>query len=188
MWRGIVSILALLLMCGASAIIIPILILPNTDLHLFVPVLKPLHQALACEAGETMEYDYQSFDGVNETHFRCVDGTGRERDVDSVLRRPAHYAFGVFFLGGLLMLLPFYVAVKQGMMGETGPAMQEALQQSYEQMRQLSSEMTQSTPATLTASGQQQFDALNKLRQQGFITQEAYESAKKQIFDNFSET
>lgn len=186
MWRGIVSILALLLMCGASVVIIPILILPNTGLHTLVPVLKPLHQALACEPSEKMEYEYQSYDGVSEAHFRCVDANGRERDVDSILRKPANYALAVFCLGGLLMLAPLFVAVRQGMMGEAGPAVQDALQQSHQQVRQLSTEMTQNSATTLNASGQQQLDGLNKLREQGFITQEAYESAKKQIFDNFS--
>jgi hypothetical protein len=186
MWRGIVSIVALLLMCGASVIIIPIMILPNTDLHMLVPVLKPLHQALACEPGEEMEYDYQFSDMGNETHFRCVNAAGRERDVDSALQTPANYALGVFFLGGLLMLAPFFVAVRKGMMGESGPAVQQALQQGYQQMRQMSAEMTQGTAATLNATGQQQLDALNKVREQGLITQEAYESAKTKIFDNFS--
>ncbi len=186
MWRGILSILALLLMGGALVVIIPIFILPNTDLHILLPVLKPLHQALACEPGEQMEYEYQNYDGTTETHFRCVNASGRERDVDSILRRPANYALAVFCLGGLLLLAPFYVAVRQGMMRETMPAVQDALQQSYQQVRQLSTDPTQSTSATLNASGQQQLDALNKVRQQGLITQEAYENAKKQIFDNFS--
>lgn len=188
MWRGIVSIIALLLMCGASVIIIPIMIIPNTTLHSFVPVLKPLHQALACEPGETMDYEYESYDGVTETRFRCVNAAGIERNVDSVLRTPASYAVGVFCLGGLLMLAPLFIAVRRGVRGESGPEVQAALQHSYEQMRQLPTELAQSTPTMLNASGQQQLAALDKLREQGFITQEAYESARKQIFDNFSAT
>ena len=187
MWRGIVSMIALLLMCGALAIIVPILVLPNTSWHSLIPVLKPLHQALACEAGETMEYAYRLDETGTETGFRCVNAAGRERNVDSILKTPANYAIGVFCLGGLLMLAPLFVAVRQGMRGESGAAVQAALQQSYEQMRQLPIELTQNT-ATLNASGQQQLEALDRLRQQGFITQEAYESAKKQIFDNFSAT
>jgi hypothetical protein len=186
MWRGILSIIALLLMCGASVIIIPILVIPNTDFHIFVPVLKPLHQAIACEPGETMDYEYQFYEGNTETRFRCVDTAGRERNVDSVLRTPANYAMGVFCLGGLLLLAPFFVAVRQGMMGASGPAVQAALQQGYQQMRQLPTEMAQNNLTTLNASGQQQLEALDKLRQQGLITSEAYESAKKQVFDNFS--
>lgn len=179
MWRGIISIIALLLMCGALAIIIPILIIPNMGFHTLVPVLQPLHQALACEAGETLTYDYDTYDGYTETHFRCVDAAGRERDVDRVLQTPANYAIGVFCLGGLLMLVPFLIAVRQGMMMKPGLAAREALQQ----MRQPPTEST-----VLSASGQQQLDALDKLRAQGFIAQEDYEIAKKRILDNFSAT
>ncbi len=188
MWRGIASIIALLLMCGASVIIVPILVIPNMDFHILVPVLQPLHQALACEAGETLDYEYDIYDGYTETHFRCVNAAGRERDVDSILRNPANYAIGVFCLGGLLLLVPFLIAVRQGMMRKPGLAVREAFQQGVQQMRQLPTEMTQSTPVALNASGQQQLDALDKLRQQGFITQEDYEIAKKRVFDNFSAT
>ncbi len=189
MWRGIVSIIALLLMAGAAVIIIPILVIPNTDLHILVPVLQPLHQALACEAGETLDYEYSiDPEGVNETHFRCLDTAGRERDVDSILQTPAYYAIGVFCLGGLLLLAPFLIAVRQGMLGQTGPAVQAALQQGYQQLRELPTEMARSTPTTLNASGQQQLAALDKLRQQGLITQAAYDSAKQKLFDDFSAT
>jgi hypothetical protein len=54
------------------------------------------------------------------------------------------------------------------------------------QMRQIPDAMTGRDPTTLSASGQQQLEALEKLRQQGLITPEAYESARKQIFDSFS--
>ena len=112
MWRGIISIIALLLMCGAAAIIVPILVIPNMDFHILVPVLKPLHQALACESGETLEYEYSVYEGYTEAHFRCVNAGGRERDVDTVLRTPANYAIGVFCVGGLLLLAVFLVSVR----------------------------------------------------------------------------
>ena len=189
MWRGILSIIAVLLMAGAAVIIIPILVIPNTELHSLVPVLQPLHQALACEAGETLDYEYTTdADGASETHFRCVNAAGRERDVDSVLQTPANYAIGVFCLGGLLLLGPFLIAVRQGMLGQAGPAAQAALQQGYQQLRQLPTEMAQTSPTTLTVSGQQQLAALDQLREQGLITPDAYARAKHKLFDDFRAT
>lgn len=186
MWRGIVAIVALLLIIGSLVVIIPIWIIPNSPLYEFVPVLKPLHQAMACEAGETMEYEYVYLADGNRMYFRCVDAAGNERDVDGVLLRPVYYAFGTLCLGGLLMLAPLAVAVRQGMRGETGVELQAALKQSAEQLRQMPSAMTQGDAAALNASGKQQLESLDKLRQQGLINQEAYEAARKQIFDHFS--
>lgn len=191
MWRGIVAIVALLLIVGSLVIIVPIMIIPNTSLHQLVPVLKPLHQAMACQAGETMEYEYDFFADGNRMYFRCVDAAGNERDVDGVLLTPAYYALGTLCLGGLLMLAPLAVAVRQGMRGETGVELQAVLKHSAEQMRQMPSAMSQGDAAALNttalnASGKQQLEGLEKLRQQGLINQEAYEAAKKQIFDHFS--
>ncbi len=182
MWRGITSIIALLLMCGAAAVIVPLFVIPNMDFPILVPLVKPLHQALACESGETLEYQYNAYQEYAETHFRCVNAAGRERDVDAIFRTPANYAIGVFCLCGLLLLAPFAVAVRQGMMSQAGQAVQETLQQGYQQ---LTIEMTPSVSTTLNASGQQQLDALDKLRQQGLITQQDYENAKKRIIDDF---
>jgi hypothetical protein len=186
MWRGIVSIVALLLIVGSLMIIVPIMIIPNTFLHQLVPVLQPLHQAIACNSGETLEYEQVYSVESYETHYRCVNAAGRVRDVDDILLRPAHYSLGTLCLGVLLMLAPLFVAVRQGVRGETGPELQNALQQSYDQLRQMPTAMTQSVPTTLNASGQQQLDALDKLRQQGLITQDAYEIAKQKIVDDFS--
>lgn len=44
MWRGILSIIALLLMCGSSIIIAVILAIPSMGFHIVAPVLQPLHQ------------------------------------------------------------------------------------------------------------------------------------------------
>lgn len=193
MWRGIVSIVALLLIIGSLIVIVPIMIIPNTFLYRFVPILKPLHQAIACEAGETMEYEYVYIVDSEELRFRCVDADGNERNVDDVLLTPAYYSLGTLCLGFLLMLAPLFVAVRQGMRGETGSELQTALQQGFDHLRQsqssMTSAMTQGDPTATTAlnaSGQQQLDALNKLREQGTISQEAYEVARKRIFDNFS--
>jgi hypothetical protein len=186
MWRGIISIVALLLIVGSLLIIIPIMIIPNTFLYSFVPVLQPLHQALACNPGETMEYEQVYIVDSYETRYRCVNAAGRVRDVDDILLRPAHYSLGTLCLGGLLMLAPLFVALRQGLQGETGPELQNALQQSYNQLRQMPNAMTQAIPTTLNASGQQQLEALDKLRQQGLISQDAYEIAKQTIFDDFS--
>ncbi len=191
MWRGIVSIVALLIIIGSLIIIIPILIIPNTFLYQFVPVLKPLHQALACKPGETMEYENVFIGDGYEIRYRCVDAAGNERDVDSVLRTPAHYALGTLCLGVLLMLGPFLIMLRKGLRGETGPELQAVLQQSYDQLRQIPTAMTQdSSPtavsAALNASGKQQLEALDNLRQQGLISPDAYEIAKQRIFDNFS--
>jgi hypothetical protein len=186
MWRGIISIVALLIIVGSLIIIVPIMIIPNTFLHQFVPVLKPLHQAIACTEGETMEYeDVYSVDSY-DVHYRCVDAAGRVRDVDDILLTPAYYSMGTLCLGVLLMLVPFYFTVRQGMRGETGPEMQSALQQSYKQLSQIPAAMTQGGDPTLNASGQQQLDALDKLRQQGLINAEAYEIAKQIIYEGFS--
>jgi hypothetical protein len=186
MWRGIVSIVALLLIVGSLIVIVPIMIIPNTFLYQFVPVLQPLHQALACNSEETLEYEQVYVVDSYDTHYRCVNAAGRVRDVDDVLLRPAYYSLGTLCLGGLLMLAPLYVAVRQGVRGETGPELQNALQQSYNQLRQMPTAMTQGGPTTLNASGQQQLDALDKLRQQGLISSDAYEIAKQKIFDDFS--
>ncbi|MCU0497824.1 MAG: hypothetical protein MUF87_10765 [Anaerolineae bacterium] len=184
MWRGIVSIIALLLMGGSAIIITTLLVIPSMGFHILVPVLQPLHQALACEAGETLNYEYEFFDNTTTVHFRCVNAAGSARDVDPVLRTPANYAIGVFCLGGLLLLVPFFFALRQGTMKEAESAVGQALQQGIEEMQAMT--QSQSSLTTLTSSGQQQLDALEKLRQQGHITQEAYEIAKKRIFDIFS--
>lgn len=190
MWRGIVSIVALLIIIGSLIIIVPILIIPNTFLYQFVPVLKPLHQALACKPGETMEYETVYIADANEIRYRCVDAAGNKRDVDDILVTPAHYALGTLCLGVLLMLVPLFIAVRQGMRGETSPELQAALQQSLNQIRQTPTAMTQAASSTasttLNASGKQQLDALDNLRQHGLISQDAYEIAKQHIFDNFS--
>jgi hypothetical protein len=186
MWRGIMSIVALLLIVGSLIVIIPIMIIPNTFLYPFVPVLQPLHQALACTSGETMEYEQVYIVDSYETRYRCVNAAGHVRDVDAILLRPAHYSLGTLCLGGLLMLVPLFVAVRQGLQGETGSELQTALQQSYNQLRQMPTAMTQAAPTTLNVSGQQQLEALNTLRQRGLISQDAYEIAKQKIFDDFS--
>lgn len=186
MWRGIVAIVALLLIVGSLVIIVPIMIIPNTFLYQFVPVLKPLHQAMACNDGETMEYEYVYSVDSEELRYRCVDAAGNERDVDDIMFTPAYYALGTLCLGVLLMFAPLSVAVRQGLRGETGVELQAALQQSHDQLRQIPSAMTQGDATALNASGKQQLEALDKVRQQGLINQEAYEVAKKHIFDNFS--
>jgi hypothetical protein len=84
------------------------------------------------------------------------------------------------------MLVPLYFAVRQGLHAETGPELQNALRQSYDQLRQIPTAMTQGLPTTLNASGQQQLDALDKLRQGGLINQDAYDIARQRIFDDFS--
>ena len=48
--------------------------------------------------------------------------------------------------------------------------------------------MAQTSPTTLTVSGQQQLAALDKLRQQGLITPDAYARAKQKLFDDFRAT
>jgi hypothetical protein len=191
MWRGIMSIVALLIIIGSLIIIVPIMIIPNTFLHQVVPVLKPLHQAIACNAEETMQYEQVYSVESYVTHFRCVDAAGRERDVNDILLRPAHYSLGTLCLGVILMLGPLFVAVRQGMRGETSPELQAVLKQSYEQLRQVPTAMTQSGSATVSTagtqqSGTQQLEALDKLRQLGLISPEAYEIAKQQIIDNSS--
>jgi hypothetical protein len=191
MLRGIISIIALLIIIGSLIIIVPIMIIPNTFLHQLVPVLKPLHQAIACRPGETM--DYETFSGAesDEVRFLCVDAAGNERHVDDILLRPAQYALGTLCLGVLLMLGPFLIAMRKLMRSESGPQLQAAFQQSYDQLRQIPTAMTQDSSPTavstmLNASGQQQLEALDKLRQQGLISQDAYETARQSIFDHFS--
>ncbi|GEM_PF-3893760 len=184
MWRGILSIVALLIIIGSLIVIVPIMILPNTFLHQLVPVLKPLHQAIACNPGETMEYETVYIAGSNEVRFRCVDAAGRVRDVDDALLTPAYYALGMLCLGILLMFAPFYVAIRQ-MRSNPNPELQAALQQSVDQFRQMRSALTQNDPSVLNASGEQQLAALNQLREQGHLTAEAHEYSKKSIFENF---
>src|SRR5687768_8628083 len=94
MWRGIVSIVALLLIVGSLIVIVPIMVIPNTFLHGLVPVLKPLHQAIACNADETMQYENVYVVNSYEIRFRCVNAAGSERNVDSILLRPAYYSLG----------------------------------------------------------------------------------------------
>lgn len=187
MWRGIVSIIALILIVGALLVIIPIMVIPNTFLHQLVPVLRPLHEAIACESGETMAYEQVNDPEGNYTRFYCVNAAGQERNVDDIVMRPAYYGLGVLCLGGLLMLAPLFVAVRQGLNGETSPELQNALNQSYQQLRQMPSAMSQTSPTSLSASGATQLESLEKLRAQGLINQDAYESAKQKIFDEFGE-
>lgn len=191
MWRGIVSIVALLIIAGSLIVIVPILVIPYTFLHQLVPVLKPLHQALACNPGETMDYEMRYSAEGDEVHYLCVDAAGRERNVDDILYRPANYALGTLCLGVLLMFGPFLITLRKGMRGESGPELQAVIQQSYDQLRQIPKAMKQdSSPTavstTLNASGKQQLEALEKLRQQGLISPDAYETARQRIFDNFS--
>ncbi|MBK8030351.1 MAG: hypothetical protein IPK17_12775 [Chloroflexi bacterium] len=190
MWRGILSIIAVLLMAGAAVIIIPILVIPNTELHSLVPVLQPLHQALACEAGETLDYEYTTdADGASETHFRCVNAAGRERDVDSVLQTPANYAIGVFCLGGLLLLGPFLIAVRQGMLGQAGPAAQAALQQGVSAAASTADRdgaklPRRPSPYPVNSSSPRWTNCASR----GLITPDAYARAKQKLFDDFSAT
>jgi hypothetical protein len=188
MLRGIISIVALLIILGSLIVIIPIMVIPHTFLHQLVPVFKPLHQAIACNPGETMDYE-TIYSGESDTlRYLCVDAAGNERNVDDILYRPANYALGTLCFGVLLLVWPFMVAMRQTMRSENGPVLQAALQQSVDQLGQMKTTISEmSAQPSLNASGLQQLDALNKLRQQGLITPDAYETAKQRIFDNFTD-
>jgi len=194
MLRGLLSIGGVLLIAGSLVVIVPLLILPNTFLHQLVPYLAPLHQSLACNAGETIDYDTFDRGEGYETHYLCVDARGTKRDVDNVLLRPAYLSLGTLCLGGLLLIAPLGFAIRQGLRGETGPEMQAALQQSYEGLRKSLAEINQSgaaevkTVAESTAQGdsiKQQLAALEQQREQGLISQPDYDAARKQILDQF---
>ena len=185
MWRGILSVIALMLVCGSSVVITSIWVLPNTFLYRFIPVLQPLHQAMACEAGETMEYEYVFVLDSQEVQYRCVSAAGLVRDVDGIVERPALYALATLSLGVLLLVNPFRIAMRQAFSGESGAALATMLQQHSQETQPQQDVTSANKRSALTATGQQQLDALEKLRQQKLITQEAYEAAQKQIFDNF---
>lgn len=187
MLRGIISIVAVLIIVGSLIVIVPIMIIPQTFLHQLVPVLKPLHQAMACEPGETMDYETTYSAESDTLRYLCVDAAGHERNVDDIIYRPANVALGTLCFGVLLLVGPFLIAMRNAMRGESGPVLQAALQQSADQLGQMKTAISEmGAQPSLNASGLQQLDALNKLRQQGLITQDAYETAKQQIFDNFT--
>jgi hypothetical protein len=187
MLRGLLSIVALVMVCASSVVIGMMWVIPNTFVYTLVPVLQPLHAALACQAGETLEHEFDVQEGITE--FTCVNASGVARNVNDSIDRPANLALGVLALGIALLAWPFVVAMRQTMRGESGAALQTALQQSAEQLRQLPTTMTETTStaaATLNATGQQQLAQLDTLRQQGHITPEAYETAKQRILKDFA--
>lgn len=190
MLRSIVSIIGLILIAGSLLVIVPIMWIPNTFLHAVVPVLAPLHQRIACVDGETIAYEsVTDQDGVSETHFRCVNERGVERDVDDALLTPAYYAYGTLCLGGLLWLVPLVITLRKGLRGEHGAELQNALQTGFQQTRAGLSQMGESsTPTAVSAdpSGQsegvrQQLSAIEDLRRKGMINEEAYAEARKRI-------
>jgi hypothetical protein len=186
MFRGIVSIIALVMVCSASVVMASIWIFPNMSLFQVVTVLQPLHQAIACEAGETMTYEYVVVMESEEVQFRCVNEAGVERNVDDIIQRPALYALGVFGVGVLLLMGPFLVAMRREFGGERGAALRTMIEQGTPPMQPGSVLTAQSAAPLLSATGQQQLEALDKLRQQNLIAQDAYEIARKRIFDNFA--
>ena len=188
MLRGLLSIIALIIIVASLIVMVPLVILPNTFLHTVIPFLAPLHQALACTEGETIEYDLQTdANSVLETHYLCVDARGNERDVDDVLLRPAYYAMGTLCLGGLLMLAPLIIAVRKGVRGETGPELQSALRQSFSAAREGFAQMGQTgvPPQAQDTTLKGQLEALELRRQQGLISQSDYEVEKQKILTSF---
>jgi hypothetical protein len=188
MLRGLVSIIALIIIVASLVVLIPLYFLPNTSLHTLIPYLAPLHQALACNEGETIAYDLQTNVNLSlETHYLCVDARGNERDVDQALLQPANYAMGTLCLGGLLMLAPLLIAVRKGVRGETGPELQTALRQSFSAAREGFAQMRQAgaAPQAQDTSLKGQLEALELRRQQGLIRQSDYEVEKQNILNSF---
>jgi hypothetical protein len=181
MWRGILSIIALLLICSSSLVMAGIWIIPNMGFYQFVPILKPIHQ-LACSQGETLEYKFAiHVDDV--LAYQCVNSAGTTRDITDQIEQPAVYALGVLCVGLLLMSAPFYIAMRQTTSNKSGVDIQGLVAKSYQEMQDMA---TQDTATTIkTSAKQQQFDELDKLLQQGMITQEAYDIARKRILDSF---
>ena len=136
MVRGLLSIVGVIVIVVSLLVMLPTIILPNTFLHQLVPVLAPLHQAIACHDGETIDYKtLTDADGAIDTHFLCVSASGVERNVDDVLRRPGYIGAVTLCLGGLLLLGPFLFAMRQTMSGAYGAETQAALRMSIEQTR-----------------------------------------------------
>jgi hypothetical protein len=183
MWRGILSIIALLLICSSSLVMAGIWVIPNMGFYQFVPILQPLHQ-LACSQGETLEYEFVSdMDGVLQATYQCVNRDGIERDITEQLQQPATYALGVFCVGLLLMSVPFYIAIRRSGSNQDGAEMQALFTKSVQQMQDVA---TQDTPTTVQSNNkQQQLDQVDKLLQNGIITQEAYNIARQRILDSF---
>jgi len=181
MLRGLLSIIALIIIVASLIVLIPLYLLPNTSLHTLIPYLAPLHQALACHDGETIEYDIQrDVDMGLETHYLCVDARGNQRNVDDALLRPAYYSMGTLCLGGLLMLVPLFIAVRKGVRGETGPELQAALRQSFSAAREGFAQM-----GSQDTSLKGQLEALELRRQQGLISQSDYDVEKQRILTSF---
>src|ERR1700712_2426541 len=98
MLRGLLSIAGVLVIAASLLVMLPTIILPNSFLHQIVPLLAPLHQALACENDETIRYKTFDTDEGFDTHFLCVSASGIERNVDAVLRRPGYISMGTLCL------------------------------------------------------------------------------------------
>lgn len=202
--RTISSIAGLLLIAGSALIIIPLWVIPNTFLHQLVPVLSPLHQALACETGETIHYDYNprgtefSSDSGMTTHYRCVDSLGRERDVDDKILGPANTSFSTLLLGVILFAIPLALAIRDAAQGKSGAEAQAAIQMGVAGMRQSLNEakMTQNTSTIHTAPPLSspdnpmidQLRALEQLYQQGAISQAEYAAGRQRILDTFAKS
>jgi hypothetical protein len=145
MLRGLLSIVAVIVIAASLLVMLPTIILPNTFLHQIVPVLAPLHQAIACNDGETIDYKtLTDADGAIDTHFLCVNASGIERNVDAALRRPGYIGVGTLCLGGLLLLGPFLFAMRQTMSGAYGAESQTALRMGLEQTRRGFAELKES--------------------------------------------
>lgn len=162
MLRGLLSILSLIIIIPSLIVMIPTVILPGTFLYQVVPIFAPLHQAIACTAGETIQYELEYSAEYNETHFLCVDAAGRERNVDDVLLRPGNIASLTCFIGVLLMFVPLFFTVRAGWRGEHGAEMQNAMQEALAASQRAIAEMSQgsTTSTTMGASASDEGEAV----------------------------
>lgn len=135
MLRGILSIIGVLVIAASLLVMLPTIILPNTSLHQIIPVLAPLHEAIACRDDETIRYQTYQDESSYDTHFLCVDASGIERNVDATLRRPGYISVGTLCVGGLLLLGPLIFAMRQASSGAYGIETQNALRMGVEQAR-----------------------------------------------------
>lgn len=191
--RSILSIVSLIIIVASLVVIVPLMILPNTFLHQVIPILAPLHQALACSDGETIRYETTSYQDGYDTYYRCVDAVGSERNVDDILRRPAIISMGTLCFGVLLMLIPLYMTVRAGANSQSSEELQTALRQSVTQMEQSFREGGQATVAAAPPKTHfdeplsQQLQALDQLLQQGMISQSDYALARRKLLDSLTD-
>lgn len=196
MVRSLFAFLGLIIIGGSVLVMLPTIILPDTFAHQIVPLFAPLHQAMACKEGETIEYRSDNTIARNDdiTRFFCVNTAGDSRNVNNEIRTPGNIASMTFLVGVGLLLLSLFMTLRAGSKGEFTPQTQQILQSTPNVIKQGWAETQaiseQNSPSTelppLTQSGTEQLAALDQLRARGLISQSSYEISRQAIIKEYA--